>query len=294
MARDDFTYGSPRRSLDEVERIPIRGKYPYLDAVQVWLRRPLRFRKLLSLRRLCGSLNARTRPMQFHPEFRQRLRLRQPSEEAVRYLHKLMSGDDVINYVELALDLIVDDIDDAHALQEFFERHWVKKWPGKRRCNRCEGTAYWSEHRWVRNAPVLYCDRPSKVTGEVHCVHLEWRTSSADAVRKLGIKRLADLGKLDHTAFWRKRIQLEAIDLGKLGRAARKTRRSTPWIVEWIPGIPFDMDRRIGYRHAQAAQNIAKGGQPVRPFGSVQEIKASCLFDIRRAISKMPAEKWLP
>ena len=184
-----------------------------------------------------------------------------------------------------SLDLIVDDGVEAETLREFFDKHLIQRWHGKQDVSRSGSITYWG-HRWSRNQPVIYHDLPSKISGQVFCVHVEWRTKQASAVRALGIRRLRDLARFNHREFWTKKLQLRAVDYGKLGRIFRKTRRRNPWIVEWLPGHPFDMDRRIGRMIASASQRS--------PLGSVQAIKDFCPFNIDRALVKLPVEEYLP
>ncbi len=180
---------------------PITGKWPYIDMVQVWVDDPLDADEENKLQALCASVHFDNKHMRFQPEWRQRLQLCQPDDDAFRYLTKIRPKH-LPNKVENALDLTTGKWWEADQLQEFMERHWVQRWRGQHCSAKYMNTAYWSDQRWVRNQPVVYSDRPSKVTGEVHCCHLEWRISQAPALRKANIASLADLINFDFRTFW--------------------------------------------------------------------------------------------
>ena len=82
------------------------GVHGYFDKVQFWLRKPLDQRTIVRLRRQCGKgqLFAADGPAPFGRGFCQRVELRQPSEEALRWLAQ--HNDALVNQAEFALDLV--------------------------------------------------------------------------------------------------------------------------------------------------------------------------------------------
>jgi len=275
----------------------VEATYAYIDVVRVWVRRPLTRAERQYLRKHFRPVYIKTQPMRYQPQWCQLIILGQPSVAALRYLHTVTGGVHLINYVELALDHITKDRRAADALHEYLDMHLVQPWHGKQRPWSFLTTSYNSGKRWVRNTNVIYSDRPSKVTGEVHCCHLERRIARASAVRAAGITDLASLIGFDHRAFWEKRLQLRAIDLGKLGRAVRKTKRRTPWIKRTSIGrhttMTIDLYEMLGRYIARAAQRPGPNGNPVRDIGCVQEIMDYCKdrwgLNIRRAVIKLDA-----
>lgn len=273
---------------------PITGKWPYIDMVQVWVDDPLDADEQNKLQALCaGKVDFHDKRMRCQPEWPQRLQLRQPDDDAFRYLAKIRPKH-LINKIEFALDLIAESWWEADQLQEFMETHWVQRWRGKRRCAKVMNTAYGSQKRWVRNQPVIYSDRPSKATGEVYCCHLEWRTSQASAVRSANVAGLADLISFDFRAFWENKLQLRAIDPGKLGRAYLRTRRRNPWIKLDRRGRPIDMDRVNGNQIIRSFQKLGPNGEERRPIGCAQEVIDRCWFDPARALVRIPTGEFLP
>jgi hypothetical protein len=94
----------------------------------------------------------------------------------------------------------------------------------------------------------MYADKPSRTTGELYCLHLEWRMRRRQNLKRAGIVNVADLLKLDHRAFWEKRLLLAAFDLRKLGRMHRNYVRRIPgrtWVTSF-GRMPYDHDLRFG------------------------------------------------
>ena len=65
---------------------------------------------------------------------------------------------------------------------------------------------FYEGKRGAPNLIAMYADKCSKVTGEVHCVHLDWRISRSYAIRRAGISNVRDLVHFDHRKFWSERF----------------------------------------------------------------------------------------
>jgi hypothetical protein len=95
---------------------------------------------------------------------------------------------------------------------------------------------------------VMYGGKPSRTTGELYCLHLEWRMRRHQNLERVGIVNVADLLKLDHRAFWERRLLLATFDLRKLGRMHRNYVRGIPgrsWVTSFGT-MPYDHDLRLG------------------------------------------------
>jgi hypothetical protein len=185
--------------------------------------------------------------------YRQRLQLRQPKAEALMTLSKLTGVH--VNGVEVSLDWTFDD---AYQLEEadwLVRSHWVKRWHRKQKVTATHRVAYWAA-KGARNVPVMYSDRPSRITGEQYCLHLDWRISGKEALQRVKLGSIRDLLSFDLHQFWRTRLLLYAVDLRKLGRAynnrivLKKENRRQPWVkisrtrrFEFV----FDHDLRQGF-----------------------------------------------
>jgi hypothetical protein len=81
-------------------------------------------------------------------------------------------------------------------------------------------------HLFVGNRPARF-DRTyrqrlsSRATGQIDCLHLEWRLKGVRAVRGAGISSGRDLPKFDHRKFWEKRLLLYGANADRIGRYFR-------------------------------------------------------------------------
>ena len=282
---------------------PVKAIYAYVDVVRVWVHVPLTDADESYLREHCGSVHVWNKPMKYQPRWCKRIQLNQPSTTALSYLNMVTRGNHLINYVELALDLIADDAPGADALHQYLDMHLVQPWHGKQRPWSHVTSSYNSGKRWVRNTFATYSTRPPKSTSDMYCCHLEWRISKARTMRDVGITSLASLIGFDHRSFWEWRLQLRAIAYGKLGRAVQKTKRRKPRIQSSRAGkhtvMAIDQDEMLGRQIARAAQRRGpNAGNPVRDIGCVQEIMDYCKdrwgLGIGRAIIKLDATPFLP
>ena len=132
-----------------------------------------------------------------NPAFQQRVQLYQPSNEVLEWLaHR---NDARLTYFEPSLDLIFKNEEDCEDAYRFICRHHVKLYhrtqevafAGEGGCTRYSGP------RKAPNVVVVYCDKPSKVTGEYNCVHFDWRIKGFDALCRSGIKSVGDWLKID-------------------------------------------------------------------------------------------------
>jgi hypothetical protein len=246
--------------------------YSYLDKVQVWLRKPIKPKTVLELGGHCGrgGIYAENRPARFDPNFRQRLEFKQPNQQALRWI--AYRDDALINQVEVVLDLIFEDIIQKEDAWTFFNQHLIRRWHGKKQEIRVVksrsaaednpiGTRY-DAGRWAPNVIAVYAEDHSRVTGELHCLHLEWRLNGLKAVRSGGIKSSGDLLEFDYRQFWQTRLVLYTIDPERLGRLVRNhasgTRSRTAEIGQW-GGFNGNIDGK-------------KGRILVRGFDTIQEL----------------------
>jgi hypothetical protein len=90
-------------------------------------------------------------------------------------------SDVLINRVEITLDLTFEYRPDAEEAREFFHQHWVRRWHGRsQEIRQCGDGNFGSQTRYDagRSAPnqlVLYTEAHSRITGELNCLHVEWR-----------------------------------------------------------------------------------------------------------------------
>jgi hypothetical protein len=244
--------------------------YAFIDKVQVWLQQRLLKPELARLRKHCGSLHYSNQPARFNPSFRQQLQLYQPRPDALQIL---TGRTDVhLNYVEVALDWIFDEEFDRDPAFAFLDRYHIKKYHRDQGIRWKEGTRYTGPRR----APTVlaaYADRECKLTGEVNCLHAEWRMHSHAALKRAGISTVTDLINLDYREFWRQRLLLCALDLCDLGRRHYNYFNGTKRRRNWS-----SMHGRFRYDHDKAT-----GATVFNYFGSTQKVldRFGAKFNVR-------------
>jgi hypothetical protein len=172
--------------------------------------------------------------------------LYEPTDEVLQWVSN--PPDVYLNYVELALDWIFDDKVGRDEADELVARYHVKKYHRDPRIRFFKRTRY-TDRRSAPNNFVMYGDKPCRTTGELYCLHLEWRMRRHQNLKRIGIVNVADLLKLDHRAFWEKRLLLATFDLRKLGRMHRNNVRGIPgrtWLT-FFGRMPYDHDLRLGH-----------------------------------------------
>jgi hypothetical protein len=285
------------------------GVNAYIDKVQVWLKVPADRRTLTKFVQHCGrgGMHFEDKPAPFGRGYRQRIELRQPSSEALQWLAE--RDDVLINRVEIALDYIFDSPSARDEAQEFLHFHLIRRWRskkqhvrlyraskerdsrGRRKAERVHeierAQTRYDAGRWSRNGIAIYTEHHSRITGELYCLHLEWRANGMRAVQAAGIRSAADLLHFDHHEFWRKRLLLFDVDIERLGRLfrnqAKKTRSRTPAFKTYWAGLTKNMDRYSGWV-------IVNG------VGSLQELVDTRGRQVRvnRALRPISNSAWLP
>jgi hypothetical protein len=240
--------------------------YSYVDKLTIWLKQPLAKRQLAWLRGQCGTggLHTLDQRARFDRSYVQRLQLNQPTHEAIQSLISL--ADSHLTYVEVALDWTFDDEEVRDAAFAFVVRHHVKRWHRDQGIRFVKGVTRYTGPRSARTVLASYADRHCKISGELYCVHLEWRMRGVETLRRAGITCVADLLKLDHRRFWQDRLLMRDLHLRDLGRmynihVAGKGYRRGPWITFSGQNKQFAYDK-----------DLRAGSLIVRALGSTQAV----------------------
>jgi hypothetical protein len=270
-----------------VEQINPSAIYSYFDVVRAWIKSPLSYEERVWLEARCrGKFRRDDVEARFDRSYKQRLNLWQPTRASL----ELLGGrDDVhVNKVEVALDWVFEEEDALEFAYGFADQYLVKKYH-----RREHGINYFKETRYtgpprVRTKIVLYPDKPSRITGEVHCLHFDFRMLNRDAVRRCGLTSVADLIQLDHHQFWQQRLLMCALQPRKLGRRYHnhvegKGRRHTPWIISGRNGFAYDVDKSIG-------------NTIIRALGSTQKVldEYGRYFRVRDCLRQLDVRHLLP
>ena len=273
------------------------GINPYFDKIQFWVRKPLDQRTIVWLRRQCGrgSLFVADEPAPFGGGFCQRIELRQPSDKALRWLAR--HRDALINQVEITIDLTFKFRANVEEASDFLHQHLVRRWHRRRQgvrtfCstprddNTGAGETRYDAGPQASNLLVIYAEDHTRITGELNCLHIEWRLNGLKAVRAAGIGSGQDLPEFDHRAFWQKRLRLYVVNRRRLGRLLRNhvtgKRRRTPEIYQ-SGTYRVDIEGRTGEVYVRAYDTVQE---------LIDELKSLCL--IHRALTRISNDSLLP
>jgi hypothetical protein len=231
--------------LPTLAEINPAGKDAYNDKIKVWVMQSLALPKLRWLAGQCGShkggkltirerrdgtvirfidkdgktvlyvLNKRAR---FNPSYTQHLQLNQPSHEAIQSLATINGLH--LSYVEESLDWTFNRRYEREDAYRFVCRYVVKRYHGNQVIVFVgeDGSTRYSGPRKAPNVLAVYKGKPSKVTGELYCVHWDWRISGRRALERAGIHSLRDVLALNRPLFWQVRLDLRVIRRREFGR----------------------------------------------------------------------------
>lgn len=249
----------------------------YFDKCGIWMPNVGDKNTMAELRLECAHLHSTNRPARFDPRYVQRHDVTRPTLLGLHLMASLQNA--YINQCEVALDLIWATLRDRDAGYDFLNEHLVRRWHTPRqKIHIYPGKA---ETRYDAPRPVpssikIYKEDFSRYSGEVYCLHVEWRSFNGRAVKAIGIQSTADVLNFDFRAFWKKRLLFFQADPQRIGRALRHRGRKGR-------GRAGDLDRR-------------KGEVVVRSAESVQELIDlwGRSLGIRRLLTPISNEAWLP
>jgi len=269
-----------------------RAVEPYFDLIQVWRREPLDEATCAWLSGQCRHLHLENRAARFDSRLRQRVEMKGLSEAGLTWL--VAQEDAFLNRLEIAMDLHFDDEDALDSTFQFFHCHLVRRHlrvTQEVRCYRRDGQTLCREYQpglaqtrydASRSAPnriVNYKQEFSGITGEVTpLLHLEWRANGVRALRRLGTESVVDLDKFDHSRFWAPRLHLVDISSERLALIIRNRNHGTK------SRVATSFDKRTGSVLLKYCD------------GSIHELlrKFGKRYPIRRALTRIPNERWLP
>jgi hypothetical protein len=110
-----------------------------------------------------------------------------PSIEAIIFLANISA---IKPYsVEIALDITSDSELAARKLHWAIEQCIVQPWAGNRNICNYMGTTYTGQRQpGPHDHLAIYSDEPSRATGELNCVHIEWRYQGRKRLLKIGVE----------------------------------------------------------------------------------------------------------
>lgn len=191
------------------------GAVSYVDTVRIWLPRFLRREELSRLFKASPHSIYRPHPLKWQPYFKCCLILQYPF---LQFLEREDWAQEAkcVTRLDIALDLLTENQESACKVQQFLNVHQIKRWRGKQRQGQYGDTTYSSASPNVTTQLTRYADKPSKVS-ESPCCHVEWRINTREGVRSAGVNTLRDIHVINHSAFWRRRLQLAQVNMDALG-----------------------------------------------------------------------------
>jgi hypothetical protein len=277
----------------------IVGRYGYADTVSCWLSRPLSDGQIGQLVANTGKRPKVTNEL-FDPSGRyvQRVELRQPNDIALDVLRRHHDPHLIVTRVHLALDLVTATTVVREALRNYLLKHLVQPWYRGDGLITFEDTVYRYPSR-RHDQMVMYDDKPCRVTGEVDCVHLEWRAQRHRSAVRAGAETIEDLLAFDHRAFWDRKLRLLELDYSKLGRAHLRhhgltKRRSADLTSHGASGHVWDWDVRAGYIVADVAQRAEPTPAAELPKHCAEILRRRLPFDTSRVFNRLPNDWLLP
>ena len=153
-----------------------------------------------------------------------------------------------VNFVEFALDIITPF---AFELKREVSVGFVQRWHGTKQVTIFPNGNF---RTGDLGRPGLtfqaYDDKPSKVTGEIDCFHLEGKVNGVRALRQLGINSISDLLTFDHARFWQRHFITAEMDMARFGRHHANvrdgTKRRAPLIHRTKSGFVYNVDAAVG------------------------------------------------
>ena len=258
--------------------------YAFIDNLTIWVPEPLDSSRRTGLLPY-GSIDIQEGPSRFDGWFKQRLQIRQPSSQTLR---ALMNVRHMINYVELALDWTFRTEIERDAAVAYFDDHHVKLWH-RDEVRYASGTRY-TGRRKAPNNLVTYRHLPCKITGEINCIHHDWRVRGRAACQHAEIDSVEDLIDFDYRDFWKKRLILATIDRLKFGRAYRKWHMpgSTPrWPAVSRSGrVLYDKDHRTATILLNLDERMRKTQEVLDHYGKK--------FRVRDCLIRLDVDHLLP
>lgn len=192
----------------------------YVDTVVIFTNVWLSEDQLEELRALCGGAER----YGSKSAWAWRVSLQQPTFAAIHLMLSFVRSNHEVYRFDLALDLIVRTLAAAATLQVLMEGHLVQLRHGKRKAKKYKTVAYAAPAASARNT-ATYSDLPSK-TGLGPCCHNEFRWTGVKSCRRIGIRTLYDLGRIDVSALLQTNLVLREFDTKKINRWAAKSARA--------------------------------------------------------------------
>jgi len=165
------------RGGSHAEKLPNpSGVEAYFDQVRLWMETPLTRTQLALIAAQCDYFQAQNEPSRFLAgKYRQRLQLHRPSAIALAWMSR---NGGLLNYGEVALDAIFDNLAQRDDAECFWRYAWCR-----RRHNKRDGVRFHENSRYDGSRYQSH----SRITGELNCLHFEVRFNRKESCEAAGI-----------------------------------------------------------------------------------------------------------
>jgi hypothetical protein len=284
------TIAQPRCGCNAVNLpIPVHI-FSYVDVLRGWREWALNRKQHAVVARNCTKLQVWRKRCPFTGRVSYRYTFYRPNRVALGELQEAEHFQ--CSYAELAIDLIFPSSQIVDEAAELFDRYnVVPRHRGK--MIKLYKTTRYTGLRSARNNLVSYPDKPSRVSGERNCLHIEMRIRGSETLQRHGIFGVGNLIRFEVTEFWRKHLRFYTFDREKAGRLFRRGTESKL------------TDSQIGHRLWQAsgfdALNVYKSSKYGRHVvqdvcGKMQHFvdNHSRWWRVDRCLKRIDAEAWIP
>ncbi|MCB1393257.1 hypothetical protein [Nitrobacter sp.] len=240
---------------------PVRIDH-YFDRVRVWSRQLISKSWIKRLERTGSKVVATQESAFFNPHYKHKLEIYQVRGPALRILAELPE-DAILNYVEVAFDIICPDELALERLVEIFLSGFLQPHHREKQTHvyaaanpplglslsgyttrRCPEKGRRRRGFWFQ----WYIDKPSRITGEPNCFHFEGKHEGSDAVKRLDIHHPRDLEKFSFDTYFKKYVgTLYEIDFERLGLFDSNKRTGGKRKKPYIDQYDFNQDLRRGH-----------------------------------------------
>lgn len=266
-------------SAGKADGIQPTSIHAYIDRIRGWAQHPFSRTDRAYLQQQCSKLYAppprrRRWDRDGYPQY---LDLTAPTDAALQHL-----AGATVNYTEFALDWVFNYEDERDAACTFTNQYLVKRWHRASQGIRfVEGVTRYTAGRHAYTNLVSYADKPSRITGELACLHIEFRARGQRSLQRLGIRCAQDLVNFDHYEFWKTRLLMRTIDEDRFGRLYNrhllgKGPRYDPWEQRVTGGLTYNYDSQTGYTMVRIFESTQA---LLDEFGKRLDMR-SCLLDV--------------
>lgn len=191
-------------------------RHTYYDHLELWLDTPAEVfdqdvRKLIEAEG--ASVRSYLKKMtRYNSLYRQKVEFEQVNKSTVEIINRALFDSArgyLINRVEIAVDWVCASAEAAWDLQRLIEQSFIHH-DGKQRFHYYKykseapeslGTSYFADKQKHKLVPVVYSNRPKRLSGDRPCTHFEYRLCTTEVCKNKGFRVMRNLMDCDGFQF---------------------------------------------------------------------------------------------